>query len=107
MADRIWCACRPVCQASKMDTFVLFLLPLLFVASSVCAGAFRDMMNAMQQLMTGDAAYFDQAWIGKLEACWQTLDPNLAAAQVGNLIESQGRKERPHECVSEKGHARF
>ena len=40
-----------------------------------------DMLDAMQQLMTGDAEYFDQAFLNELRACWDETHPDLASAQ--------------------------
>ena len=39
------------------------------------------MLDAMQQLMTGDAEFFDQAFLEELRACWDETHPDLASAQ--------------------------
>ena len=39
------------------------------------------MLDAMQQLMTGDATFFDAAFLAELRACWDETHPDLATAQ--------------------------
>ena len=39
------------------------------------------MLDAMQQLMTGDAEFFDQAFLEELRACWDETHTDLASAQ--------------------------
>ena len=40
-----------------------------------------DMLDAMQQLMTGDLEYFDPAFLDELGKCWDDTHPDLRVAQ--------------------------
>ena len=40
-----------------------------------------DMLNAMQQLMTGDPEYFDTAFLDELGQCWDDTHPDLRQAE--------------------------
>ena len=51
------------------------------VAGCEAAGAAVDMLDAMQQLMTGNAEFFDAAFLGELRACWDDAHPDLATSQ--------------------------
>ena len=59
------------------------------------------MLDAMQQLMTGGAAFFDAAFLGELRACWDDTHPDLATAQDSawqarlNEVEHKLIVERP------------
>ncbi len=44
--------------------------------------ATTDMFNAMQQLMTGEPEYFDQAYLISLMQCWDQIHPDLRNTQV-------------------------
>ncbi len=46
------------------------------------AGARNDMLNAMQQVMTGDELFFDQHWLGQLENCLRQHNVDLPTATV-------------------------
>ena len=39
------------------------------------------MLNSMQQLLTGDASYFDPLFIQDLLTCWDNTNPDLRQAQ--------------------------
>ena len=38
------------------------------------------MLDAMQQLMTGGADYFDPTFLNRLRDCWDATDPDLREA---------------------------
>ena len=40
-----------------------------------------DMLDAMQQLMTGDLEYFDPAFLSELGNCWDLTHPDLREAE--------------------------
>ena len=40
----------------------------------------RDMLDAMQQLMTGGSTYFDTAHLEELAECWENTNPDLIQA---------------------------
>ena len=40
-----------------------------------------DMLDAMQQLMTGDLEYFDPAFLNELGQCWDDTHPDLRQAE--------------------------
>ena len=40
-----------------------------------------DMLNAMQQLMTGDQEYFDTPFLDELGQCWDDTHPDLRQAE--------------------------
>ena len=40
-----------------------------------------DMLEAMQQLMTGESSYFDPAFLDELLQCWDNTQPDLKEAQ--------------------------
>ena len=40
-----------------------------------------DMLDAMQQLMTGDLEYFDPAFLSELGNCWDLTHPDLRQAE--------------------------
>ena len=40
----------------------------------------RNMLDGMQQLMTGEATYFDTAYLEELAECWENTDPDLIQA---------------------------
>ena len=46
-------------------------------------GATVDMLNAMQQLMTGGSEYFDPAFLNTLKNCWDETDSDLTDASNG------------------------
>jgi hypothetical protein len=41
-----------------------------------------DMLDAMQQLMTGDPVYFDPEYRDSLQMCWDKIHPDLRQSQV-------------------------
>ena len=43
----------------------------------------RNMLDGMQQLMTGESTYFDTAYLGELAECWEKTDPDLIQANDG------------------------
>ena len=43
----------------------------------------RNMLDGMQQLMTGESTYFDTAYLGELAECWDKTDPDLIQANDG------------------------
>ena len=66
---------------------MLFKLSLVFLA--ICGrmmaaqsteGPMVDMLNSMQQLLTGDARYFDPLFIEDLLTCWNNTNPDLKQA---------------------------
>ena len=40
-----------------------------------------DMLNSMQQLLTGEESYFDPLFLEELQMCWETTHPDLKRAQ--------------------------
>ena len=40
-----------------------------------------DMLDAMQQLMTGDLQYFDPEFLDRLGECWDSTHPDLRRSQ--------------------------
>ena len=51
------------------------------VAGGEAGSTTVEMLDAMQQLMTGDTAFFDAAFLGELRACWDDAHPDLATSQ--------------------------
>ena len=49
-------------------------------------GETTRMMDAMQQLMTGDPQYFDPDYLTKLYSCFDTLNPVMMMASVSFKI---------------------
>ena len=58
-----------------MKVFYIFLA--FCKVSGAFAGARSDMLNAMQQLMTGEEQYFNPAWIPLLEAVLSDYNEDL------------------------------
>ena len=44
-------------------------------------GPMVDMLDAMQQLMTGDLRYFDPEFLDRLGKCWDNTHPDLRQSQ--------------------------
>ena len=44
-------------------------------------GPMVDMLDAMQQLMTGDLQYFDPEFLDRLGKCWDSTHPDLRQSQ--------------------------
>ena len=41
----------------------------------------KDMLDGMQELMTGERPYFDELWYDELVACFDQFDPLLMQSQ--------------------------
>ena len=71
----------------RMTTRLLFVTVVTFTflvrdsQSQDNAGPIVDMLDAMQQLMTGDLEYFDPAFLEDLTKCWDDTEPNLRQTQ--------------------------
>ena len=69
----------------RMTTRLLFVAVVTFLVkdsqSQDNAGPMVDMLDAMQQLMTGDLEYFDPAFLEDLTKCWDDTEPNLRQTQ--------------------------
>eukprot|EP00095_Tigriopus_kingsejongensis_P008144 maker-scaffold196_size269943-snap-gene-1.33 protein:Tk08144 transcript:maker-scaffold196_size269943-snap-gene-1.33-mRNA-1 annotation:"hypothetical protein AURANDRAFT_63034" len=63
--------------------FLAVTLVLAFLASSGSAQQdwTKDMLDAMQQLLTGDTFEFDRDYLAKLYTCFDKIDPRLKEAQ--------------------------
>ena len=61
--------------------FVVLAISGRVVTGQGNEGPMIDMLNSMQQLLTGDASYFDPLFIEELQACWEDTHPDLKEAQ--------------------------
>lgn len=56
------------------------LVAALAAGAKATARSTVDALNVMQQLMTGDAEYFDPAHLAELGQCWDDTHPDLKQA---------------------------
>ena len=45
-----------------------------------------DALNVMQQLMTGEAEFFDQAYLTELGQCWDDTHPDMRQGRNSNYM---------------------
>ena len=61
--------------------FAVVVVTLVHQARSQNGGPMVDMLDAMQQLMTGDLQYFDPEFLDRLGKCWDSTHPDLRQSQ--------------------------
>ena len=61
--------------------WVLMAINDIFVTGQTNEEPMIDMLNSMQQLLTGDESYFDPLFIDELLTCWKNTHPDLKQAQ--------------------------
>ena len=61
---------------------VPMVVVILMVVGPVAGGTRDDMLNAMQQLMTGDDLYFHQEWLTMLDECMGSYSADLPGITV-------------------------
>ena len=64
----------------NIEAILNSLLPFVSTAQNT-EGPLIEMLEAMQQLMTGDASYFDPAFLDELLQCWDNTHPDLKKAE--------------------------